>query len=224
MQSSGHIKSCYKWVVSSTPVFVQQSHISAYDVVVIGGSAGGIPALIEIMKALPRELPLPILVVQHLPASMPSRLPEVLAYHSGIPVKWALHDEPLLPGVVHIAPAGRHLVLAPGLRTELHDTAKVGWWRPAVDLLFTSAARVTAERTIAVILSGAMWDGAKGIAAVAAAGGITIVQDEPSSGHFDMPAAAIDFGRADVFLPPKKIAEAIGVLAGLSSTSEGQSR
>lgn len=96
----------------------------------------------------------------------------------------------------------------------LSSAERAGWWRPAVDVLFRSAADVFGERTIAVVLSGAMWDGAKGIGAVAETGGITIAQNEASSGHFDRPAAALDLGRADLAMEPAKIARALQVLAG----------
>jgi two-component system chemotaxis response regulator CheB len=103
-------------------------------------------------------------------------------------------------------------LVKPGHRINLSAADRVGWWRPAVDVLFQSAAEVCGEGTIAVVLSGAMWDGAEGIAAVARAGGITIAQDEASSDHFDMPAAALDLGGADVMMSPLKIAQALQVL------------
>lgn len=83
-----------------------------------------------------------------------------------------------------------------------------------MDVLFQSAADVYAERVAAVVLSGVMWDGTKGIAAVGSRGGITIVQDEATSDHFDMPASALDFGRADLIMNPGKIARTLQALAG----------
>ena len=117
------------------------------------------------------------------------------------------------PGMVYVAPPDQHLIVKPGHRIGLSSADRVRWWRPAVDVLFQSAAEVHAERTIAIVLSGAMWDGAKGVAAVVKAGGITIVQDEATSGHFDMPAAALDVGRADLMMSPRKMALALQVLA-----------
>ena len=81
-----------------------------------------------------------------------------------------------------------------------------------MDVLFQSAAEVYGAGVAAVVLSGAMWDGAKGIAAIAARGGITIAQDEASSGYFDMPASAIDLGRADLIMSPTKMATALQAL------------
>jgi two-component system, chemotaxis family, protein-glutamate methylesterase/glutaminase len=181
-------------------------------VVVIGGSAGGIPALIALLSSLPADFPCPILLVQHLSATLPSQLPAVLGYRTALRVKWAEHGEAIRPATVYVAPRDRHLVVNPGHRIALSSANRAGRWRPAVDVLFRSAAEVCGERTIAVVLSGALWDGAKGIGAVGQAGGITIVQDEATSDHFDMPAAALDLGRADVMMSPRKIAQAIQVL------------
>ena len=186
---------------------------SPYRVVVIGGSAGGFPALASLLSALPPDFGLPILVVLHLSATKPSKLPTVLAYHTGLQVKWAEHGERMRPGVVYVAPPDRHLLVGKGGEIALSEAERRGWWRPAVDTLFESAAAGYGEGVIAIVLSGAMWDGAQGIAAVARAGGITIAQDEGSSGHFDMPAAAIDFGRADLVMSPLEIVRALHLVA-----------
>lgn len=187
----------------------------AYDVVAIGGSAGGIQALIAVLSSLPASFPLPILVVQHLSATLPSRLPEVLGWRTSLRAKWAQDGEPLAPGTVYVAPPDRHLLVGTGRRVALSSAERAGRWRPSVDALFHSAAEVCGARAIAVVLSGVMWDGAAGVAAVAERGGITIAQDEATCDHFDMPAAALDLGRADVVLPPRKIAQALQVLAEL---------
>ncbi|WP_210529648.1 chemotaxis protein CheB [Rubellimicrobium arenae] len=186
----------------------------AYDVVVIGASAGGIAALHDLLSRLSADFPLPVLLAQHLSATLPSKLPEVLGYRTGLRTKWAEDGEALRPGTVFVAPPDRHLLVGPERRLALSSAERVGWWRPAVDVLFRSAADAFGDRTIAVVLSGAMWDGARGMRAVAEAGGITIAQDEASAGHFDMPAAALDLGRADLAMAPGKIAQALQVLIG----------
>jgi two-component system, chemotaxis family, protein-glutamate methylesterase/glutaminase len=183
-----------------------------HDVVVIGASAGGIPALISLLSALPANFRLPILVVQHLSAEAPNYLPRVIGRRTALAVKWAGHGEPMLPRTVYVAPPNQHLLVGPGCRITLSSAARSDYWRPSVDLLFTSAAEICGSGVIAIVLSGRMWDGAKGIDAVARRGGITIVQDEMTSSHFDMPAAALDLGRADVVMNPLRIAEALCVL------------
>lgn len=185
---------------------------AAYDLVVIGGSAGGIPALTTLLSALPADFAVPILVVQHLAPKLPSQLPAVLGCRTALTVKWAENGELLRPGRVYVAPPDRHLAVARNRRVVLSSAEKVGWWRPAADVLFKSAAEAFGERVIAVVLSGAMWDGAKGIRAVGAAGGVTIAQAEKGCGYFEMPAAALDLGRADLALSPRRIAAALQVL------------
>jgi two-component system chemotaxis response regulator CheB len=191
---------------------VHRTNAPAYSVVVIGASAGGVSALIGLLSGLPADFPLPILLVQHLSAKLPSKLPEVLGYATALRVKWAEHGELMKAGTVYVAPPDLHLVVKPGHRIGLSSADRVEWWRPAVDMLFRGAAEVYRERTIAIVLSGAMWDGAKGMAAVAKAGGITIVQDEATSDHFDMPAAALNLGPADV-MSPRRMAQALRLLA-----------
>src|SRR3712207_9164422 len=90
-----------------------------YRVVVIGGSAGGFPALAGLLSALPPDFGLPILVVLHLSATKPSKLPTVLAYHTGLRVKWAEHGERMRPGVVYVAPSDRHLLVGKGGQIEI---------------------------------------------------------------------------------------------------------
>ncbi len=182
-------------------------------VVVVGASAGGILALGQILGALPPSFPLPILVVLHLSRTLPSRLPAVLGYRTRLSVAWAEDGEIARPGHVHVAPRDRHLTVDLEGRLRLCSSPPLRWWRPAVDKLFASAAASFGPRAVAVVLSGVLTDGAAGIAAVCAAGGITMAQDEASAGHFDMPAAAIDLGRADIVFSPRKIAEALQVLA-----------
>lgn len=186
---------------------------SSCGVVAVGASAGGIPALFQLLGALPASFPLPILVAQHLSRTLPSQLPAVLGCRTRLSVAWAEDGEFARPGHVHVAPPDRHLTVGPEGRLRLCSSPPVRWWPPAVDKLFASAAESFGPRAAAVVLSGALYDGAGGIAAVRAAGGITMAQDEASAGHFDMPAAAIGLGRADIVFSPRKIAEALQVLA-----------
>lgn len=185
-----------------------------FKVVVIGASAGGIDALVTLLSALNPGFPLPILLVLHISEKprLSSELPAVLRRCTRLPVKWAEHGERMMPGTVYIAPPGQHMLVGAGQRLLLSSAARVGWWRPSVDALFHSAAAICGARVIAIVLSGMLWDGAKGISAVAKQGGITIAQDEATSACFDMPAAALDVGGADVVMSPRDIARALAVL------------
>ena len=108
---------------------VRLAQTPAYDAVVIGGSAGGIPALIALLSSLPADFPCPILLVQHLSATLPSQLPAVLGYRTALRVKWAEHGEAIRPGTVYVAPRDRHLVVEPGPRIALSWADRVGCWR-----------------------------------------------------------------------------------------------
>ncbi|HWB48110.1 MAG TPA: chemotaxis protein CheB [Stellaceae bacterium] len=185
----------------------------AYSAVVIGASAGGISALMTVLEGLPANFALPILVVQHIAAEKASQLPAVLGWRTRLAVKWAEDGEIAEAGTVYIAPPDQHLLLQAGGRLVLSSADRVDFWRPAIDVLFESAVDTYGSGVAAVILSGMMWDGAKGIAAVAKGGGITIVQDEATSRYFEMPTAALDFGHADLMMSPPRIAQALGVLA-----------
>lgn len=184
-----------------------------YEAVAVGASAGGVRAAGDILAALPADFPLPILLVLHLSPTLPSRLVEVLRFRTGLQISWARSGERALPGHVHVAPADRHLLLRPNGRLALCDASPRSWWRPAVDRLFESAADSFGPRAIGIVLSGTLYDGMRGMAAIRNAGGLTIAQSEKSCDHFDMPAAAIDWGGADIVLPPAKIAEALIVAA-----------
>jgi two-component system chemotaxis response regulator CheB len=194
---------------SPRPELPARSPLPLGRIVAIGGSAGGIRAAVEILSLLPADFPLPILFVLHLSALLPSRLVEVLAFKTKLRVKWAQWGERALPGTVHVAPPDRHLLLEPNGRLALSDSDRVNYWRPAVDRLFESVAAVSGGGSIGVVLSGSMFDGMRGIAAIRDAGGLTIAQSEMSSDHFEMPCAAIDQSRADIVLSPAKIAEAL---------------
>jgi two-component system, chemotaxis family, protein-glutamate methylesterase/glutaminase len=186
-----------------------------YGAVAIGASAGGVRAVGDVLAALPADFPLPILLVLHLSRTMPSHLVEVLRFRTALGISWARPGEKALPGKVHVAPRNRHLLLQANGRLALCDAAPVDWWRPAVDRLFESAAASLGPRAIGVVLSGALYDGMRGTAAIRRAGGLAIAQCEKGCDHFDMPAAAIDWGGADIILPPAKIAEALIVAARL---------
>jgi two-component system chemotaxis response regulator CheB len=186
-----------------------------YGAVAIGASAGGVRAAGDVLAALPADFPLPILLVLHLSRTLPSRLVEVLRFRTGLQVSWARWGEKALPGHVHVAPPDRHLLLRPNGRLALCAAAPILLWRPALDRLFESAAESLGPRAIGIVLSGTLYDGMRGMAAIRRAGGLAIAQSEKSCDHFDMPSAAIDWGGADIVLPPAKIAEALTAAAGL---------
>lgn len=183
------------------------------EIVVIGASAGGVEALVSLVAGLPADLPLALCVVLHLPATRPSALPALLARAGPLPVAWAEEGAPLVPGRILVAPPDRHLLIRPGSVALTHGPRE-NHMRPAADPLFRSAARSYGARVIGVVLSGTLDDGALGLRAIAARGGVTVVQD-PAEALFDgMPRAALRQGRSDYTLPVADIASLLVQLAG----------
>jgi two-component system chemotaxis response regulator CheB len=187
---------------------------AAYHTVAIAASLGGIGALSTVLSELPADFPLPILVVQHLRRERPSLLPGILARRTALPVKPAEDGDRPAPGRVYVAPPDRHLVVRPDGALGLSCGAPVNFCRPSADVLFRSLAEVFGPRAIAVVLTGMGRDGARGVEAVAEAGGTAIAQDPASAEAADMPRAAVDIGRADLVLPADRIGFALTVLAG----------
>jgi len=176
-----------------------------YQAVVVGASLGGVEALRTILAGLRGELPVPVLVAQHLPPEG-SRLDDRLARASGLPVGWASDGEAVRPGRVYLCP-GRSSV-----RLEPDGTLTVARGRgPSssgqVDELFASAAIALAGRVLAVVLTGVGSDGAVGARAVKTAGGDVIVQNEGTAVAFGMPSAVIAAGHADLVVPLGEIPE-----------------
>lgn len=168
---------------------------AAFDVVVVAASAGGIQALAALMKNLPGDFPVPIVVAQHLPPASRylSQLPAVLQRSTPLRVKWAEDAESLLPGTVYLAPQDRTTVFSPRTGRLLVSALPAhSSHNPAADPLFRSAAIAFQNRALAVVLSGVLRDGAEGSAAVSAAGGRVLAQ-LPSDAQFaDMPRAAMN--------------------------------
>jgi two-component system chemotaxis response regulator CheB len=183
---------------------------SSYSIVAIGGSAGGIEALIHILGRLPSAFKIPILVVQHLPRGGESNLALLLGRWTSLAVKWAEHGEHPRGGTVYVAPINHHLTVTAEQKLHLCCLSeRVNYFRPAVDPLFYSIARVFGERAIAIVLSGMLDDGSRGTAEVRRCGGVTMAQNEATSHFFDMPCAAMDHGGSELRLSPLKIAEAL---------------
>jgi two-component system chemotaxis response regulator CheB len=178
------------------------------DVVVMGASLGGPRALAAVLKLLPASFPAPVAVVQHIAEGFTEGLAGWLAQETRLEVREARDGDALTPGLVLLAPSGRHLLVGAGV-ARLSDAPPVDTFKPSVTPLFLSAARTYGARACAVMLTGMGRDGADGMKAVKDAGGATFAQDEATSAVFGMPKAAIDLGAVDRVLPLEEIPRAL---------------
>ncbi len=176
---------------------------------VAGGAAlGGPRALATLLRGLPADFPVPVVVVQHIADGFTEGLASWLGSESRLDVREAVDGAPLRPGRVLLAPTGRHLLVAEGV-ARLSDAPPVDTFKPSVTPLFLSAARAYGARACGVLLTGMGRDGADGLRAIKEAGGPTIAQDEATSAVFGMPRAAIELGAVDRVLPLDDIPRAL---------------
>ncbi len=183
--------------------------------VVIGASAGGVQALLALLPSLPADFNLPILVVLHVPADRSNVLAPLFASKCALAVKEAEDKEPVEPGVIYFAPSDYHLLVEADGSLALSSDEPVNYSRPSIDVLFESAADAYGPGLVGLVLTGANEDGAAGLKAVAAAGGLTFVEDPASAHARTMPEAAL---RACPVAQVMSLARILEVLKGLGQT------
>jgi two-component system chemotaxis response regulator CheB len=187
-----------------------------FECIAIGVSTGGPNALSEIFRSLPADLPVPIVMVQHMPAVFTKYLAQRLDSISPLAVHEARHGDVLEPGGAWLAPGDFHMQIhrtERGLTVHLHQLPPENSCRPAVDVLFRSAAEVFGPASLAVVLTGMGKDGLLGCQAIVASKGRVIVQDEASSVVWGMPGAVAQAGLADLVLPLSNMAPELVSLA-----------
>lgn len=188
---------------------MSQDSLSGH-LVVVGASAGGVNALLELVASLPVGFVAPVCVVQHI-GSNPSILPELLSARGPHPAVHARDGQLLTAGVIHVAPSDHHL-LVEGRTLRLSRGPKENHTRPAIDPLFRSAALAWGSQTIGVVLSGMMDDGTAGLVAIKERGGVAVVQDPGDAAEPEMPENALRYAEPDFVVPLGEIGPLLGRL------------
>jgi len=187
-----------------------------FKIVVIGTSMGGMQALQTLLAALPAEFPLPVVVVQHRSSDSGDALRASLQRYSQLRLREPVDKEPVEAGKIYLAPADYHLMLE-DRSFALATDEPVSYARPSVDVLFESAADAYGGAVIAVVLTGANHDGARGVSRVKDSGGFVIVQDPDEADRPEMPRAAIGAAAVDAVLSLSEIGPHLLELAEVSN-------
>ncbi len=186
---------------------------SAIELVVIGASTGGPSVLQMILKGLPPDFPVPILIAQHIAPGFTKALVDWLATTTGYSVKICAHNDKLLPSTAYLCPDGFQTGLNPSFRVKLDEGDCVNGVRPSVSYLFSSISEIPGRKIAAVLLTGMGRDGAEELRVLRERGGVTIVQDAESSLVHGMPGEAIKLGAAQHVASPARISELLIELA-----------
>lgn len=194
--------------------------LSSIEAIVIGGSAGTVEALVTILPALPAGFSIPIALVVHISPAGPSLLPDVLASRCALVVKEAEDKEPIAPHTVYVAPPNYHLLVEKERCFSLSVDDPVQFSRPAIDVLFESAADAYGAALVGVLLTGANEDGARGLARIGRAGGTTLVQSPATAPAPTMPEAALRLWHDHRVLSPAEIGSFLAGLDANGTTTE----
>src|ERR1700712_133864 len=196
--------------------------MNAPRIIVMGTSAGGVPALCKLVADLPATLGAAVYIVMHIAPESPSYLQEILQRHTSLPVSAATDGEPIRIGHIVVGSADRHLMIDEH-RIRVTRGPKESRARPAIDVLFRSAAAAHGTRVIGVVLTGALDDGTAGLWAIKDRGGIALVQDPDDAEHSSMPASAVRHVDVDRVLPLQGMAaEIISRVAQPIAVREGK--
>jgi two-component system chemotaxis response regulator CheB len=181
------------------------------DLVVIGASAGGVEVLAQVVRDLPVDLRAAVCIVLHIAPGSPSMLARILGRAGSLPCRPAGDGEPLREGEILVAPPDHHLVIE-DRRVRLTVGPRENGHRPAIDVLFRSAAAARDSRVVGVVLSGTRDDGSAGLAVIKASGGATVVQDPDDATYSGMPASAIANVAVDAIVPAALVGSTIAAM------------
>lgn len=184
---------------------VGRSGSKPYGIVAVAASAGGITALGRLLSGLPKDFPVPVVMVQHLDPRHETIIADVLGRRTSLPVRLAAEGDLPEPGNVYIAPPNRHLLVSGERTLTLSSSELVHFVRPSADLLFESVAASYGPEAIACVLTGTGRDGAMGASAVRQRGGTVIAEDPELAEFKGMPGAVVAAGVVDFILPLEEI-------------------
>jgi two-component system, chemotaxis family, protein-glutamate methylesterase/glutaminase len=191
-------------------------------IVAIGASTGGPPVLQTILAGLPRNFPVPVLIVQHIAAGFTQGFVEWLAQSSSLPVHVPVHGQSVLPGQAYVAPDGLHMAVGVDGRLQLRMDEPENGLRPSVACLFRSVAKAYGQSAVGVLLTGMGRDGAAELKLMKERGAVTIAQDRDTAVVHGMPGEAIRLGGATYVLSPEKIRLALTSLAAKTVANDGR--
>jgi len=185
-----------------------------YEAIVVGVSSGGMMTLNIILRHLPSDFALSIIIVQHQHPHADAFIAEFLDDRCSLTVKQADEKELIMSGKIYIAPPNYHLLVEEDKTFSLSTDKHIHFARPSIDVLFETAANVFNKKLVGIILTGANDDGSRGLKKIKESGGLTIVQDPDTAEVDTMPKAAIASTKVDYILPLEKIGPFICTLYG----------
>ncbi len=186
--------------------------MSGHEIIVIGASAGGVEALVQVVRDFPRNLSASVFIVLHIPAQSPSLLPEILTRSGLVKAVQPVDYQPIERGRIYVAPPDHHLLLDKGFIRVVRGP-KENRHRPAIDPLFRSAAVAYGSQVVGVVLTGSLDDGTAGLLAIKQRSGIAVVQDPRDAFYPSMPESALAHVNVDHCLPIAQIGQLLVRLA-----------
>jgi two-component system, chemotaxis family, protein-glutamate methylesterase/glutaminase len=205
----------------STEFPLQSAH-TQIRIVAIGASTGGPPVLQMILAGLPKDFPVPVLIVQHITAGFTQGLVEMLAQSSSLPVHVAEDRQSVLPGQAYVAPDGLHMAVGADGRIQLTTDEPENGLRPSVACLFRSVAQAYGQGAVGVLLTGMGKDGAAELKLMKERGAVTIAQDRDTAVVHGMPGEAIRLGGATHVFAPEQICWALTNLTAKTAGKDGR--
>lgn len=205
------VKVVRRWRRASprTPLPLALPRPGSCGVLALAASTGGPSVVAQLLAALPRDLPIPVLLVQHMTDGFIDGFVKWLSQRVALKVRLAENGDMPEPGIVYVAPDRHHLSVGRNLRLHLQSGPPVSGFCPSADVMFSSVAQSFGNIAIGVILTGMGNDGASGLKALHDAGGLTIAQNQETCVVFGMPREAIARGAAELVMPPDRIAQLI---------------